>query len=78
MDTRQANSKYYNPHTFDPQMLDYQRDVRLSVRDELPDEIDSADVAESMYGQLFHTELVWPVVWFGGYAAFEPDVSYWT
>ena len=55
--------------------MDYQKDVRLSLRDELPDEIDSADVAESLYGQLFHTELVWPVVWFGGYSAFEPDVS---
>ena len=70
-----ANSKYYNPHTFDPQQMDYQKDVRLNKRDELPDEIDSADVAESVYAQLFHTELVWPVIWFGGYAAFEPDVS---
>ena len=50
--------------------------MRLSVRDELPDEIDSADVAESLYNQLFHTELVWPVIFYGGYAAFEPDVSY--
>lgn len=68
-----ANSKYYNPHTFDPQNLDYQKDVRLSVRDELPDEIDSADVAEGLYQQLFHTELVWPIIWFAGYTAFEPD-----
>ena len=68
-----ANSKYYNPHTFDPQNQDYQRDVRLSVRDELPDSFDSADIAESVYGQLFHTELVWPVVFFGVYSAFEPD-----
>ena len=71
-----ANSKYYNPNTFDPKNMDYQRDVRLSVRDELPDEFDSADITESLYGQLFHTELVWPVVFFGVYAAFEPDVSY--
>ncbi len=70
-----ANSKYYNPATFDPQNLDYQQDVRLSVRDELPDEFDSADIAESLYAQLFHTELVWPVVFFGVHAAFEPDVS---
>ena len=70
-----ANSKYYNPHTFDPQNMDYQRDVRLAKRDELPDEIDSADISENLYGQLFHTELVWPVVWFAGYTAFEPDVS---
>ena len=70
-----ANSKYYNPHTFDPQNLDYQRDVRMSKRDELPDEIDSSDIAENLYQQLFMTELVWPVVFFGVYAAFEPDVS---
>ena len=75
IDTRMANSKYYNPQTFDPQNLDYQRDVRLAVRDELPDEVDSADVSESLYNQLFHTELVWPVIFYGGYAAFEPDVS---
>ena len=56
-------------------MMDYQNDVRLSVRDELPDEIDSSDIAENIYGQLFHTELVWPVVFFGVYSAFEPDVS---
>ena len=49
LDTRMANSKYYNPHTFDPQNLDYQRDVRMSKRDELPDEIDSSDIAESLY-----------------------------
>ena len=45
----------------------------MSIRDELPDEIDSADFAEGLYAQLFHTELVWPVVWFAGYTAFEPD-----
>jgi hypothetical protein len=45
------------------------------VRDELPDEFDSADVAESLYAQLFHTDLVWPVVFFGVNSAFEPDVS---
>ena len=33
LDTRMANSKYYNPHTFDPQQQDYQQDVRLAVRD---------------------------------------------
>ncbi len=49
--------------------------MRLSVRDELPDEFDSADVAESLYAQLFHTDLVWPVVFFGVNSAFEPDVS---
>ena len=68
-----ANSKYYNPHTFDPINEDYQRDVRLSLRDELPDEVDVADISEGIYNQLFHTELVWPVFFFGIYSAFEPD-----
>lgn len=49
LDTKAANSKYYNPYTFDPQQMDYQQDVRLAVRDELPSELDSSDVAESMY-----------------------------
>lgn len=44
-----ANSKYYNPQHFDPQALDYQRDVRLAVRDELPDEINAADISETFY-----------------------------
>ena len=43
------------------------------MRDELPDEITGGDIAERVYDQLFHTELVWPVVFFGVYAAFEPD-----
>ena len=47
----------------------------MSKRDELPDEIDSSEIAEGMYAQLFHSELVWPVFFFGIYAAFEPDVS---
>lgn len=76
LDTEQANSKYYNPHTFDPQSMDYQEDVRLAVRDELPDEIDATDIAENLYTQVFMTELTWPPMFFGGWAAFEPDVSF--
>ena len=49
LDVRQANTKYYNPHHFDPSNLDYQQDVRLSVRDELPDELEPSDLAEAMY-----------------------------
>ena len=75
LDTKQANSKYYNPTTFDPQALDYQQDVRLAVRDEIPDEIDSTDIAESIYNQLIMGELTWTTFFFGGWAAFEPDVS---
>ena len=74
LDTKQANSKYYNPHTFDPQSIDYQKDVRLSLRDELPDEIDASDIAESMYANMFMTELTWPPFFTGTWAAFEPDV----
>lgn len=75
VDTKQANSKYYNPYTFDPQQIDYQQDVRLAVRDELPDEIDASDMAEYMYANLYSTELTWPSLFFGTWAAFEPDVS---
>ena len=49
MDTRRANSKYYNPQSFDPATLDYQNDVRLAVRDEMPTEINAEDVTETVY-----------------------------
>ena len=75
LDTKAANSKYYNPATFDPASADYQDDVRLAVRDELPDELDSSDIAESFYSHLFSTELTWPPMFFGIWAAGEPDVS---
>mmetsp|Transcript_15346 Transcript_15346/g.20768 ORF Transcript_15346/g.20768 Transcript_15346/m.20768 type:complete len:234 (+) Transcript_15346:52-753(+) len=73
LDTKMANSKYYNPQTFDPQNLDYQQDIRLNSRDEVPDEIDAADFAEDMYGQIFMTELTWSPLFFSTWAAFEPD-----
>ena len=71
-----ANSKYYNPHTWDPQNLEYQNDVRLNVRDELPDEIDASDIAEGMYAHLMLTELTFPSLFLGTWAAFEPDVTF--
>lgn len=74
LDTKLANSKYYDPHLFDPQRLDYQEDVRLAVRDELPDELDASDIAEAMHGHLVLTELTWPSIFFGTWAAMEPDV----
>ena len=49
MDTRRANSKYYNPQSFDPATRDYQNDVRLAVRDEMPTEINAEDVTETVY-----------------------------
>ena len=73
IDTHQANSKYYNPHTFDPQLLEYQEDIRLLSREELPSKIEAHDVAESLYSQVFHTELTWPPLFFGTWGAFEPD-----
>lgn len=45
------------------------------MRDELPDEIDAADLAENLHGYMFMTELTWPSLFFGAWAAFEPDVS---
>ena len=76
LDTRRANSKYYNPQSFDPATLDYQNDVRLAVRDELPTDINAEEMTESAYQQLFMTELIWPPAFFAGWAAFEPDVSF--
>ena len=73
LDTKMANSKYYNPHTFDPTNMDYQQDVRLAVRDELPSEVDASDIAESLYNQMVMTELTWPSFFFGLWSAFEPD-----
>jgi hypothetical protein len=74
LDTHQANSKYYNPYTFDPQHADYQEDVRLAVRDELPDQLDASDVAESMYAYIFMTEMTWSPFFAGTWGAWEPDV----
>jgi hypothetical protein len=42
--------------------------------EELPDEIDSSDMAEYMYANLYMTELTWPSLFFGTWAGFEPDV----
>ena len=36
LDTQMSNSKYYNPHTFDPETLAYQEDIRMIGRDEIP------------------------------------------
>ena len=75
LDSHMANSKYYNPHHFDPASLDYQNDIRLATRDEQPTDPDLSDITESLYAQIFHTELLYPPIFFGGWAAFEPDVS---
>jgi hypothetical protein len=48
--------------------------VRLAIRDELPSELDASDVAEATGAYMFMSELVWPPLFFGTYAAFEPDV----
>jgi len=73
VDAKNANSKYYNPHTFDPQSLEYQRDIRLQNRHELPDDIDYTDIAESYYASVFSTELTWPAIFTIMWAANEPD-----
>ena len=75
LDTRRANSKYYNPQHFDPATLDYQHDVRLNSRDEVPTDCNIEDVAEGVYSQLFMSELIWPPMFFSIWAAYEPDVS---
>ena len=43
------------------------------MRDELPDHIDGTDLAESWYRQLVMTEFIWPPLFCGTWAAFEPD-----
>ena len=50
--------------------------MRLAVRDELPDDLEASDIAESFYSHLFASELTWPPMFFGIWAAGEPDVSY--
>ena len=72
LDVRAANGKYYNPHHFDPQNAAYQQDVRLSVRDELPDELDASDILETIYKSYVNTELIWPPVFASTWAAFRP------
>jgi hypothetical protein len=54
--------------------LDYQNDVRLAVRDELPSEVDASDVAENLYAYMFMTEMTFPALFFGAWPAYEPDV----
>lgn len=55
--------------------MDYQKDVRLAVRDELPTDINAEDITESLYSQVFLSELTWSPIFYVGWAAFEPDVS---
>ena len=73
MDTEAANSKHYNPHTFNPENLAYQQDIRMAGRDEIPSEVDATDIAENLYTQVFMTELTWPPLFFGTWGSFEPD-----
>ena len=49
LDTKAANSKHYNPHTFNPEHLAYQQDIRMAGRDEIPSEVDATDIAENLY-----------------------------
>ena len=43
------------------------------MRDELPSEIDSTEIAESLYGQVIMSELTWPTLFFGIWSTQEPD-----
>lgn len=45
----------------------------MSSRDEIPETVNSSDIAENLFYTLFKTELTWPVIFFAGWAAFEPD-----
>ena len=66
--------KYYDPFQHDPQMEDYQESILLSDREGgIPADIDAADISESIFYNLFQTEITWTVFFFAGWAAFEPD-----
>ena len=43
LDVKRANSKYYDPYTFDPQNLDYQNDIRMHSTEEIPDKLGTED-----------------------------------
>ena len=72
-DFDRANSKYYDPYSYDPSNKDYQDDIRMSSRTLQPTDLDLSDVAESLFYNLFCTEVFWTTAFFGGWAAFEPD-----
>ncbi len=66
--------KYYDPYSHDPQQEDYQDTIVMADRmGGIPDEINSSDIAESVFYTIFKTEITWTVLFFGGFAAFEPD-----
>lgn len=45
----------------------------MARSDEIPTEIDTSDIVENFYAIIVYTELTWPSLFFGGWAAFEPD-----
>ena len=66
--------KYYDPFQHDPQSEDYQESIKLSDREGgIADDIDASDIAESIFYNIFQTEIAWTVFFFAGWAAFEPD-----
>ena len=73
VDDKLANSKWYNPYSFDPSNLAYQEDIRMSHRDEVPDELDPSDIAENLYHLFCKTEFWYPSAFAIGWAAFEAD-----
>ena len=46
-----------------------------STSNDFPDEMDASEFAENLYAHMMMTELTWPSLFFGTWAAFEPDVS---
>ena len=45
----------------------------MALREQLPDDIEASDVAETLYMHLFHTEIIYPPFFSGTWAAWEPD-----
>jgi len=46
-----------------------------STSNDFPDEMDASEFAENIYAHLMMTEMTWPSLFLGTWAAFEPDVS---
>ena len=67
----ESQHKFYDPWAHDPQNEDYQESIQmLSAENGPPDEINESDIAESVFYNLYQTEITWTVFFFAGWAAF--------
>lgn len=45
----------------------------MASRDDIPEDINTEDIAENIYYMIFKTEIIWTASFFGIWSAFEPD-----